>query len=325
MGKSQGLPCVVTTNVGGLERIAPSGVEVRSYPARVFPSALLRNLRLYWSARQSDHLVINFDLWDVACLTLLSTLLPGKPCRLTTLDLFVGDPRGRKLQLTRWCLRHVDRLLVYFRDTVPFQELLDLPASKFHYIPFKINGIELIREMTPTDEGFIFCGGRSRRDFRTLFEAVRDLPWPVKVVTSEEAAMNPHASTMTDLIVPPNVEILRRDSDQRFFLDCMSRARLVVLPLVKGTLTQAGIGVYIQSMALRKCVIVSRGVGVSDVLTDQAFMVTPGDSAELRSAIVRLWSDDTLRAVYAERGYNYATPLGGEDQLYRSILAALPD
>jgi len=68
---------------------------------------------------------------------------------------------------------------------------------------------------------------------------------------------------------------------------------------------------------------VSLGVGVSDVLTDQAVMVRPGDAAELRSAIVRLWNDDSLRNAYAERGYRYATPLGGEDELYRSIMGAL--
>lgn len=317
------MPCIVTTNVDGLERVAPPGVAVYSYPARLFPNALLRNLRLYRSARRSDHLVLGFDLSDLAILVVLFALTPGKRCRLTTFDLFVGDPRGCKLQFTRWCLRHVDRLLVLFRDTAPFERLLDLPASKFRYVPFKINGIEIIRQMAPTDEGFIFCGGRSRRDFRTLFEAVRNLPCRVKVVTSGETEMNPHGSTMAGLDVPPNVEILRKDSDQRFFLDCMGRARLVVLPLVKGTLTQAGIGVYIQAMALRKCVIVSLGVGVSDVLTDQAVMVRPGDAAELRSAIVRLWNDDSLRNAYAERGYRYATPLGGEDELYRSIMGAL--
>ena len=77
-------------------------------------------------------------------------------------------------------------------------------------------------------------------------------------------------------------------------------------------------------MALRKCVIISSGLGVGDVLTDQAVLVPPGDPSELRSAIVRLWSDDALRAAYAERAHRYAMPLGGEDELYRSVLAALP-
>src|SRR6266700_1808559 len=316
---------MVTTNIPGLERVSPAGLTIRSYPPAQIPNRWLRNIRLYWSALRSDHLVIDFELWDVAFFAVLFFFLPGKRrCRLTTLDLFVVDPQRRALRFIRWYMRYVDRLLVYFRDSSHFERLLGIPASKFRYIPFKINGLEHIRALTPSEEGYIFCGGRSHRDFRTLFEAVKDLPYPVKVVTSGEAEMNPHGSTMRGIVAPPNVEIIRRDSDQRFFLDCMSRATLVVLPLVKDSQQQAGIGVYIQAMALRKCVIISYGLGVGDVLTDQAVLVAPGDPSELRSAIVRLWSDGALRAAYAERARLYAMPLGGEDELYRSVLAALP-
>lgn len=316
---------ILTTTIGGIQRVAPPDLIVRAFPAAQFSNRWIRNLRLYWSARESDDLVIDFEVPDVAFLALLFALAPPKRCRLTTLDLFVGSPRGAVLRLIRWSVRRVDRLLVYFRDSSAFERLLGAPASKFRYVPFKINGIEKIRQTAPAEGGFIFCGGRSRRDFRTLFEAVRGLPYPVKVVTSEESQMRPHGSTMAGLSIPENVEVIRRDSDQAFFLDCMSRSTLVVLPLVKDTLTQAGIGVYIQAMALRKCVIVSAGLGVSDVLTgDQAVLVAPGDAAQLREAIVKVWEDAALRAAYAERGYGYAIALGGEDQLYRSVLANLP-
>jgi hypothetical protein len=36
-----------------------------------------------------------------------------------------------------------------------------------------------------------------------------------------------------------------------------------------------------------------------------------------------LWSDAALRAAYGERAHRYAMPLGGEDELYRSVLGAL--
>src|SRR2546426_3683686 len=317
-------PRMITTNIGGLERVASAGVTVRSYSASLISNRWLRNLRLYWSARRSDHLVIHFDFRDVAFFAVLFTLFPGRRCRLTTLDLFTERPRRQGLCFMRWCLRRVDRLLVYFRDTSPFEHLLKVSAAKFRYVPFKINGLQYIRTMASTEEGYVFCGGRSRRDFRTLFDAVKDLPYLVKVVTSEESEMKPHGSTMHGLSVPPNVKIIRRDSDQAFFLDCMARAKLVVIPLIGDSLTQAGIGVYIQAMALGKCVIISSGVGVRDVLTDQAVIVRPGDSSELRNAIVRLWNDDRLRSQYAERARRYALPLGGEDELYRSVLASLP-
>jgi glycosyltransferase involved in cell wall biosynthesis len=98
----------------------------------------------------------------------------------------------------------------------------------------------------------------------------------------------------------------------------------VVIPIVPDSTTQAGIGVYLQAMALGKCVIASTSLGVSDVLTDQAIIVPAGDADALRRAIERAWNDDQYRARFAETGRRYALPLGGEDELRRSVLASLP-
>jgi hypothetical protein len=79
-------------------------------------------------------------------------------------------------------------------------------------------------------------------------------------------------------------------------------------------------------MALHKCVIISSGMGVSDVLTgDQAMIVPAGDVSALRQAIERAWTDDALRQRYADTGYAYAKDLGGEDDLRRRVLNALPE
>src|SRR2546427_81603 len=107
--------------------------------------------------------------------------------------------------------------------TVACARFLKAPATMLRCVPLKSNGLQYTRAMVSTEEGYVFCGGRPRRDFRTLFDAVKDLPYPVKVVTSEESEMKPHGSTMHGLSVPPNVKIIRRDSDQAFFLDCMAR------------------------------------------------------------------------------------------------------
>jgi glycosyltransferase involved in cell wall biosynthesis len=53
-------------------------------------------------------------------------------------------------------------------------------------------------------------------------------------------------------------------------------------------------------------------------------IVPAGDPDALRHAIERAWNDEDLRRRYADAGYRYAQPLGGEDELRRSVLAALP-
>jgi glycosyltransferase involved in cell wall biosynthesis len=227
--------------------------------------------------------------------------------------------------LVRWSLGRVARFLVYFRDSAVFERMLHLPSSKFHYIPFKVNGLELIRSASAHDGGYIFSGGRSRRDFATFFKAVGDLGYPVKLLTGEESDLVPHGSSLRDLTIPENVELLRSDASMEHFVQLLAGARIVVIPLLKNTRTQAGIGVYLQGMAARKCVIVSSGLGVSDVLTEGLAMIVPaGDADALRTAIKRAWEDAELRERYAAAAAGYALALGAEDHLRRSVLNALP-
>jgi glycosyltransferase involved in cell wall biosynthesis len=298
---------------------------VISFPVARYPNRWRRNLLLLLSALRADHLVVNFQLVDVLFFSLFLTLIPFHRCRITTLDFFIGQPNPLFLPVIRFLLARVARFLVYFRNSSWFEQLLHLPASKFHYIPFKINSWELI-EATPSDDrGYIFSGGRSRRDFSTFFAAVGDLGYPVKLITGSKAELAPNGSSLDGLAVPPNVVILGADSSAEFFVTCLAGARLVVLPLVRDSTTQAGIGVCLQAMAARKCVIVSDGLGIGDVLTgEQVCIVPPGDVAALRGAIQQFWRDDALRERYARAGRQYAAPLAGEDELRRSVLGALP-
>ena len=316
---------MIVTNLKGLARVAAPGVIVQTFSAVEAPSRWKRIWMLFWRGRHAQHLVLHFDVGDLALLSMLFSLAGGRRPKITTLDMFAGDPQGWKRRFVQWSVKRVDKFLVYFRETSALERMLAVQRERFRYVPFKINALEKVLSAKVSEEPYIFCGGRSRRDFRTLFDAVRDLPCQVRVLTSDEAGMNPHGSTMKGLEVPTNVEISRRDWDQPYFIDQMAGAKLVVIPLVKDVTTQAGIGVYIQAMALRKCVIVSQGLGVNDVLTDQAVIVPAGDVEALREAILRYWADDVSRRSVSERGYQYATALGGEDQLARSVLASLTD
>ena len=314
----------IATDIHGLERVAAPGTVILDFPAQTYPGKWGRNLRLLKAALSADYLVIHFSLNEVVFFSFFLFLVPFRRCRLVTLDFFVVNPKPWQRPLVWWALGRIHKLLVYFRDYAPFASRFGIPPHRFQYIPFKINSWELVQATTTGDEGYIFVGGRSRRDFRTLFEAVRPLPYPVKILTAPEADINPHGSTLAGLKPPPNVEIFYNDSDSRVFVHLMANSRLVALPILKGSEIQAGIGVYLLAMALRKCVIVSEAFGVSDVLRNgQACIIPPGDPQALHDAIDTLWRDDTLREKYAEAGYRYATPLGGEDALRASILRAI--
>jgi glycosyltransferase involved in cell wall biosynthesis len=203
------------------------------------------------------------------------------------------------------------------------QEHYGIPADRFLYIPFKVNQREMISQITPTDGGYVFCGGKTRRDFATLFEAVKDLDFPVKVVTTPNSDIARHGSYVDERMAPPNVEVVRLDGSPEAFIDYMASARLVALPITP-EICGAGISVYAQAMALRKCVVMSAGPGAEDVLTaDQAVIVPPSDPVALRQAVENAFTDPSFRAKYEQSGYEWAMSLGGEEQLYETILSHL--
>jgi glycosyltransferase involved in cell wall biosynthesis len=314
----------IVTDIEDLDREAPADVGVFVYGERSTPSRWLRLAKIYWRSWRCDYAVLHFDPPSALLLGLLLWATPFRHCRLVTLDLFVDENQwaGRRMRasLYRFLLRRIHLFLVFVRDTSRHQELFGLPADRFRYIPYKINAYPLIRQTTPADDGYIFCGGRSRRDFATFFAAVEPIGYPVKLIAGPESVLRQNGSSLNGLSIPTNVDVLSGDSSVEFFVKTMARGRLVVIPILKNVLTQAGIAVYMMGMALRKCVIVSSGPGVSDVLEDQAIVVPAGDPEALRRAVVSAWENPELRRAVAARGFAYATSLGGTDALRRSIL-----
>jgi glycosyltransferase involved in cell wall biosynthesis len=314
----------IVSDIHGLDGVAPAGIGVRVIAAETVPSRWRRAAALLWSARSADYLVIHFSLYELLLFTTLLALLPGSRCRVVTLDFFVVNPSSALLPWIRWSFRRCATMLVYFKNTAAIATRFGIPSTKLRFIPFKVNSWDLVRGTIPVEESFVFVGGRSRRDFATLFAAVRDLEIPVKVLTAREAELTPHGSSLAGLEIPKNVEILWNDSDSSFFVELLSRARLVVLPIRKDAAIQAGIGVCLLAMALRKCVLISEALGVTDVLSDQEIVPLPaGDVAALRDAIERYWNDDDARRRIANAAQRHAWGLGGADQLRSNILKAV--
>ena len=195
-----------------------------------------------------------------------------------------------------------------------------LPAQHFDYIPFKINRLDLVERTVPTDAGYIFCGGKTRRDFDTFITAVAALPYPVKIVTTSNEDIAEHGSFLADRPLPPHIEVVRVDGSALPFIELVAGARLVVQP-IKPDICGVGIGVYILAMALRKCVVITAGpTTTQDLSEDLAMIVPPSDAMALREAIRHAYTDDALRSRLAENGYRYAMALGGEERLLASIV-----
>ena len=314
----------VISNFSGLETACFNNTVIEVHP---YPTGRIRIpsiLKIFLISFKYDYILFNFAGPDLLILGLFKLLVPFNRCKLVSLDLLLTLPvslRDRLLCIIKALIfKKVYRFLVYTKNTDGYQRYFRIKPDKFLYVPYKVNALELINKAKVIDGKYVFCGGKSRRDFKTLFNAVRDLPFKVKIVTVVNTDLAKHGSYLDDNNIPENVEIIRHDGSVGLFVEYMANARLVVLPIKKDCITQGGIAVYLMAMALRKCVIISSGPGADDILTEnQAIIIPPGDPIALRDAIQKAFTDGTYRKSIAENGYLYASKLGGTDRLRVSV------
>jgi glycosyltransferase involved in cell wall biosynthesis len=271
-----------------------------------------------------DYILLNGAPHTLLALALLKTLRPWHRARLVALDILLSAPRSLssriKTRVRGLLLRRVHRILLYYRDTSEIQRTLGLPASSFDYMPFKINQEALVSSTPTSDRGYIFCGGKTRRDFKTLIAASEALGYPVKIVTTPNEDIAQHGSYLEEGPFPPNVEVIRLDGSAKPFIELMANSRFVVLPL-KPDITGVGIGVYIMAMAMGKCVVISEGPATRGVLTDDlAVVVPPLDAPALQRALERVYTDEAFRTKVASNGQRYALGLGGERRLIENVI-----
>jgi glycosyltransferase involved in cell wall biosynthesis len=313
----------VASNLARLQAAssADAPIEVTVLPRSLGAAA---TVKVFFRCFNYDYILLNGALNVFFVLALLKLFLPFGRCRLVILDVLLSTPRTRAERVKTWLrgflMGRAHRILLYHRGTRGLQQVLGLSADKFDYIPFKINEYELVKSLPVSDQGYIFCGGKTRRDFATLIEAARDLPYPVKIVTTSNEDIAVHGSYLDEsLVLPPNVEAIRLDGSARPFFELMAASRVVALPL-KPDISGVGIGVYIIAMAFGKTVVMTEGPATEGVVTDDlAILVPPRDPRALREALMRACSDDALRARLGANAQRYALPLGDERRLMQSL------
>lgn len=285
--------------------------------------------KAYVSKRRDERcFLINGLSRRVWVLALLKALLPNRRRKLVVVDMILSVPTTWRdllvVSFRRKLFSRVDLFISYARNTKGIQEIYGLPEARFHYVPFKVNDWDMVRNLETVDEGYILVAGQTRRDFATFRRAIEGLSIPVRIVAPSQNVLSKHGSVLSNDGWPEDVHFVRGARTAETFLPEVAGARLVVLPILEKNITPSGIGVCLVAMALRKCVVVSSGP-VADGLVDdgQAIVVPAGDWGALRNAIVGAWTDSELRNATAERGFEYAIALGDEKRLHRDIFDAI--
>ena len=278
-------------------------------------------------SRRCDFVLLNCDVSLTYRLSLLYLLLPFFRRPMVVNDVVLRRPVHWRSRLTapikRFLLSRVDHFIVHFKMFDGLVKYFGIPPDRISYLPFKAN----IRHRYPykVDPGgeYVLCFGRSERDYDTFFAAMSRLPGlPAAIPQPDFAGFAAHSSRFTWPLetLPSNVRLLNDDGTAQSLIGITEKARLVVLPILAARICPSGIGTYLNSMLMGKCVIVSSGPGSSDVLTDQALMVPPEDPAALAAMIQLAWNDNALRLRVAEAGRIYAEACGGEPELFQRVL-----
>lgn len=289
-------------------------------------------LRTAWEffehSREADLVIINVDIETAMKLAVLYMLFPFRRRPILVNDVLLRTPESLKAKLVlpvkRFLFSRIDHFSLYAPTLDGYQKYFGIGPERASYVRFKPNVRFRYEYKVGPDGDYVLCFGRSERDYDTFFTAMEKLPdVPAAIPPPNFAAFRKHSSRFSRALdqLPSNVRILEDDGSMESLIRIIEKAKLVVLPMLARKIAPAGIGTYLNAMVMGKCVIMSHGVGTTDVLlSGEALLVPPEDPEALAAMIRRAWVDRELRERTAGIGLKYAEACGGEQDLRQRVL-----
>ena len=217
----------------------------------------------------------------------LSLLRPHAPHLMVAHLLTSG--KKRLIARRTGFLRRTDVTLVFSRDQQRFlREDMGLDEQQVQFIWDKVDHRFFSPGPPTKGDGYVLSVGREQRDYDTLIEALRPLKVPSVIVPGSTWS---HRGAATPS-VPDHVEI-REGLTYPSLRDLYRGARMVVVPVRRGTRYAAGVNGILEGMACARPVVATDTPGLSGYVEDgvNGRQVAAGDPAALRSVIEELWED----------------------------------
>lgn len=193
--------------------------------------------------------------------------------------------RRRELQRRTHWLERLHRIVVLCRTQEAYlRGEVGLSAERVRFLYDKVDH----RFYSPSDappEGYVLSVGQTRRDYATLFEAIRDLRVRTVVVAS-----SPWTGEDSRLSEIPAEVVVRSGLAYRELRDLYDRASVVVVPLEPDLDFAAGVNGVLEAMAMSRPLVVTATPGIADYVEDAvtARLVPAGDAGALQEAIREL-------------------------------------
>lgn len=244
--------------------------------------------RMFKRSRGYDAVITGSDRAELL-FAVIESLTGRRRPRHVFIDWYCNLPEGsgrwwRRRLLRRAALVAARILVQSSYEVAAHARELGVPPAKFVFVPYHATLYDT--PYTVTDGDYVFAGGDSDRDYRSLLEAARALPSPVRIA----ALRREHFS---GLEIPKNVEIFAASHQE--FVSQMAGAAAVVVPMKGGLLHAGGQQTWLNAMTMGKPVVVAHGAAheyIEDHVTGS--LVRPGDSAAMARALLELLRDREL-------------------------------
>ncbi len=165
---------------------------------------------------------------------------------------------------------------------------MQIPMNRIHYVLYTVDE----SFYTPGEGGdYVFsAGGVGGRDYATLFEAVADMPFRVKVAAG---GRGDGLKSRGDIPPPTdNVELMEPMNNAA--MRAMYReAAVVVVPLKSDRKDAAGCSVVLEGLCCGRPTVASHTAGMEDYIVNyrSGLLVEPANPPALRACIMQMYSD----------------------------------
>lgn len=252
----------------------------------------------------------------------LSCALRGRPSKQIACEVFADDPAPAnplwwlKQRLYTIVMRRAIGLLTNSSAEVDASvRRFGIPADRVRYVPLHTNVLH--PEMSTEDSNFALSAGATRRDFATLIEAARQIPFPLTLVCAADQPL-PDA-------LPSHVTV-RRAIPRDEYLRLVRTCSFMIVPLLP-TERATGQVVVLEAMAFGKPVIATRAAGTTDLIAHETtgLLVPPFDVGALAHAIQRMAHDRNFRSKLGRAAFEHVLRAHTVDIHTQKKLAAIED
>jgi glycosyl transferase family 1 len=178
-----------------------------------------------------------------------------------------------------------------------FARIWRLRSSRVRFVPWAVT---IKDELESPDNGRVFAGGNSLRDYSPLIAAASEIGAPIDIATSVVSRDEFGGAVAANLTIGAH--------PQAEYDEMLRAAAVVVVPLQARGDRSSGQTTYVNAMARGKAIVVTDTPGVRDYIQDgdTGLIVAPGDATAMAQAVRRLLEDPAERARIGRRAREHA-------------------